>query len=136
MYKRQGYALGGGLELALSCDIRIASNNALMGFPETSLGTIPGYGGTYRLSEIVGKGIAKEMILTCRKITAKEALNIGLVSHLTQKNELLDKATEVANQIIMNSPNALNSAIKATNFCEGEDKKKCSEMESLSLIHI
>ena len=125
-----GYALGGGLELALSCDIRIASNNALMGFPETSLGTIPGYGGTYRLSEIVGKGIAKEMILTCRKITAKEALNIGLVSHLTEKNELLDKATEVANQIIMNSPNALNSAIKAINFCEGEDKKKCSEMES------
>ena len=65
-----GYALGGGLELALSCDIRIASNNALMGFPETSLGTIPGYGGTYRLAEIAGKGIAKEMILTCRKISA------------------------------------------------------------------
>ena len=125
-----GYALGGGLELALSCDIRIASDNSLMGFPETSLGTIPGYGGTYRLAEIVGKGIAKEMILTCRKISAKEALDIGLISHLTKKNELLDKATEVANQIIVNSPNAINSAIKAINFCGVEGKKTSSEMES------
>ena len=83
-----GYALGGGLELALSCDIRIASDNSLMGFPETSLGTIPGYGGTYRLAEIVGKGIAKEMILTCRKISAKEALEIGLISYLTEKKRI------------------------------------------------
>jgi enoyl-CoA hydratase len=125
-----GYALGGGLELALSCDIRIASNNSLMGFPETSLGTIPGYGGTYRLAEIVGKGIAKEMILTCRKISAKEALDIGLISHLTKKNELLDKATEVANEIIVNSPNAINSAIKAINYSGRESKKTCSEVES------
>ena len=125
-----GYALGGGLELALSCDIRIASNNPLMGFPETSLGTIPGYGGTYRLAEIVGKGIAKEMILTCRKISAKEALDIGLISHLTKKNELLDKATEVANEIIVNSPNAINSAIKAINYSGRESKKTCSEVES------
>ena len=125
-----GYALGGGLELALSCDIRIASDNALMGFPETSLGTIPGYGGTYRLAEIVGKGIAKEMILTCRKINAQEALNIGLISHLTKKNELLGKATEVANQIIMNSPNAINSAIKAINSGGREIKKTSSEVES------
>ena len=125
-----GYALGGGLELALSCDIRIASNNALMGFPETSLGTIPGYGGTYRLAEIAGKGIAKEMILTCRKISAKEALEIGLISYLTEKNELLDKATEVANQIMMNSPNAINSAIKAINYSERDSKKNCSEIES------
>ena len=125
-----GYALGGGLELALSCDIRIASNNPLMGFPETSLGTIPGYGGTYRLAEIVGKGIAKEMILTCRKISAKEALEIGLISYITQKNQLLDKATEVANQIIVNSPNALNSAIKAINYGGGHSKKNCSDIES------
>ena len=125
-----GYALGGGLELALSCDIRIASNNALMGFPETSLGTIPGYGGTYRLAEIAGKGIAKEMILTCRKISAKEALEIGLISHLTEKNELLDKAIEVANQIIVNSPNAINSAIKTINQSGRESKKSCSEIES------
>ncbi|MFL2591499.1 MAG: enoyl-CoA hydratase/isomerase family protein [Flavobacteriaceae bacterium] len=125
-----GYALGGGLELALSCDIRIASNNALMGFPETSLGTIPGYGGTYRLAEIAGKGIAKEMILTCRKISAKEALEIGLISYLTEKKELLDKATEVANQIMMNSPNAINSAIKAINYGGRDNKKNCSEIES------
>lgn len=125
-----GYALGGGLELALSCDIRIASNNALMGFPETSLGTIPGYGGTYRLAEIAGKGIAKEMILTCRKISAKEAIEIGLISYLTEKNELLDKATEVANQIMMNSPNAINSAIKAINYNGRDSKKNCSEIES------
>ena len=125
-----GYALGGGLELALSCDIRIASNNALMGFPETSLGTIPGYGGTYRLAEIAGKGIAKEMILTCRKVSAKEALRIGLISYLTEKNELLDKATEVANQIMMNSPNAINSAIKAIIHSGRDSKKNCSEIES------
>ena len=125
-----GYALGGGLELALSCDIRIASDNALMGFPETSLGTIPGYGGTYRLAEIAGKGIAKELILTCRKVSAKEALRIGLISYLTEKNELLDKATEVANQIIENSPNAINSAIKAINYSGRDSKKNCSEIES------
>ena len=125
-----GYALGGGLELALSCDIRIASDNALMGFPETSLGTIPGYGGTYRLAEIVGKGIAKEMILTCRKISAKEALEIGLISYLTKKNELLDKATEVANQIMANSPNATSSAIKVINYSGRENKKNLSEIES------
>ncbi len=125
-----GYALGGGLELALSCDIRIASKNALMGFPETSLGTIPGYGGTYRLAEIAGKGIAKEMILTCRKISAKEALDIGLISYLTEKNELLDIATEVANKIIVNSPNAIVSAIKAINYSGRDSKKTCSEIES------
>ena len=125
-----GYALGGGLELALSCDIRIASNNALMGFPEASLGTIPGYGGTYRLTEIVGKGIAKEMILTCRKISSKEALQIGLISHLTKKNELLEKAVQVANEIILNSPNAINSAIKVINYSGRESKKTCSEIES------
>ncbi len=125
-----GYALGGGLELALSCDIRIASNNALMGFPEASLGTIPGYGGTYRLAEIVGKGIAKEMILTCRKISSKEALQIGLISHLTKKNELLEKAVQVANEIILNSPNAATSAIKIINYSGRESKKTCSEIES------
>ena len=101
-----------------------------MGFPETSLGTIPGYGGTYRLAEIAGKGIAKEMILTCRKISAKEALEIGLISYLTEKSELLDKATEVANQIIMNSPNAINSAIKTINHSGRESKKSCSDIES------
>ena len=125
-----GYALGGGLELALSCDIRIASKNALMGFPEASLGTIPGYGGTYRLAEIAGKGIAKEMILTSRKISAKEALEIGLISQLTEENELLDKAIEVANQIILNSPNAINSAIKTINHSGRESKKSCSDIES------
>ena len=70
------------------------------------------------------------MILTCRKISAKEALEIGLISYLTEKNELLDKATQVANQIIMNSPNAVNSAIKAINYSGGDGKKKCSDIES------
>ena len=84
-----------------------------MGFPETSLGTIPGYGGTYRLAEIAGKGIAKEMILTCRKISAKEALDIGLISYLTEKNELLDIATEVANKIIAVSYTHLTLPTKA-----------------------
>ena len=70
------------------------------------------------------------MILTCRKISAKEAIEIGLISYLTEKNELLDKATEVANQIMMNSPNAINSAIKAINYSGRDSKKNCSEIES------
>ena len=77
-----GFALGGGLELALSCQIRIASTNARMGLPETSLGVIPGYGGTQRLAQLIGRGRATEMIFSCRMISAEEALNVGLVSQV------------------------------------------------------
>ena len=84
-----GFALGGGLELALSCHIRVASINARMGLPETSLGVIPGYGGTQRLAQLIGRGRATEMILTCRMISAEEALDVGLVSQVVSQEELL-----------------------------------------------
>ena len=90
-----GFALGGGLELAMSCHIRIASSNAKMGLPETSLGVIPGYGGTQRLAQIIGKGRATELILTCQMLTADQALNFGLVTQVVSQEELLHTAAEL-----------------------------------------
>src|SRR5699024_10133521 len=87
-----GYALGGGLELAMAAHFRIASENARMGLPETSLGLIPGYGGTQRLPQLVGKGRALEMIMTAGMINAEQALNYGLVNHVVPLEELMDKA--------------------------------------------
>lgn len=111
-----GYALGGGLELALSCHIRIASKNSKMGLPETSLGIIPGYGGTQRLAQIVGRGIANEMILTADFIDADRALAIGLVSKVVSSEELIDSAIKMSKKILTNSPFAISKAIKAINF--------------------
>jgi enoyl-CoA hydratase len=108
-----GFALGGGLELALSCHIRIASENAKFGFPEVSLGLIPGYGGTQRLTQLVGKGIAMELILTGKMIDAIHAKNLKVVNEIVIQEELLNKGLEYANQIILNSPKAISSAIKS-----------------------
>jgi enoyl-CoA hydratase len=110
-----GFALGGGLELAMSCHIRVASDNARMGLPETSLGVIPGYGGTQRLARLVGKGKAMEMIFTAGMIKADEALQWGLVNHVVPQEELLAKCNELATAIMKNSPSALASAIRAVN---------------------
>lgn len=107
-----GFALGGGLELALSCHIRIASTNARMGLPETSLGVIPGYGGTQRLSQLIGRGRATEMILSCRMVTAEEALNIGLVSQVVSQEELLSSAAALSEKIMYNSSNAMGHALR------------------------
>ncbi|MET2986157.1 enoyl-CoA hydratase/isomerase family protein [Aureibaculum conchae] len=116
-----GFALGGGLELAMACHFRIASDNAKMGLPETSLGVIPGYGGTQRLPQLVGKGKAMEMIMTARMINADEALKVGLINYNVTQEELLPLAEKLANKIIQNSPLAIASAIKAVNagFKEG-----------------
>ena len=116
-----GFALGGGLELAMACHFRIASDNAKMGLPEVSLGVIPGYGGTQRLPQLVGKGKAMEMIMTARMINADEALKVGLVNYTVSSEELLPLADKLANKIIQNSPLAITSAIKAINagFKEG-----------------
>jgi enoyl-CoA hydratase len=95
-----GYALGGGLELALACDIRIASKNAKFGLPETGLGLIPGFGGTQRLPRIVGRGLALEIILTGDHIDANRALNIGLVNHIVELQELLPKAEEMMQKML------------------------------------
>ena len=108
-----GFALGGGLELALSCHIRIASTNARMGLPETSLGVIPGYGGTQRLAQLIGRGRATEMILSCRMVTAEEALNVGLVSQVVSQEELLSSAAALAEKIMCNSSNAMGHALRA-----------------------
>lgn len=110
-----GFALGGGLELAMSCHIRVASDNARMGLPEVSLGVIPGYGGTQRLARLVGKGKAMEMIFTAGMIKAEEALQWGLVNHVVAQDQLLAKCNELAAAIMKNSPTALAAAIRAVN---------------------
>lgn len=110
-----GFALGGGLELAMACHLRVASTNARMGLPETSLGLIPGYGGTQRLARLVGHGRALEMIATAGMIDAQRAYEVGLVNHLFSAEELLAKTGELAGKIVKNSPEALQSAIKSVN---------------------
>jgi enoyl-CoA hydratase len=110
-----GFALGGGLELAMACHIRVASSNAKMGLPEVSLGVIPGYGGTQRLAQLVGKGKAFEMIVTADMITADDAYKWGLANYVTTQEELLNKCFEITNKIISKSPVAVKTAIKVIN---------------------
>ena len=110
-----GFALGGGLELAMSCHFRVASDNAKMGLPEVSLGVIPGYGGTQRLPQLVGKGRAMEMIMTAGMITAEDAYRTGLVNHVVPQAELLAFCNGIAERILKNSPVAISQAIKAVN---------------------
>lgn len=110
-----GFALGGGLELAMACHMRVVSSNAKMGLPEVSLGVIPGYGGTQRLAQLVGKGKAFEMISTADTITADDAYKWGLANHITPQEELLNKCFEITSKIITKSPVAVKAAIKAIN---------------------
>jgi len=110
-----GFALGGGLELAMSCHFRIASENAKMGLPETSLGVIPGYGGTQRLPQLIGKGRAMEMIMTANMISAEEALRFGLVNYVVPLDELIEFTKNIATKIMRNSPVAISNAINAIN---------------------
>ena len=110
-----GYALGGGLEIALACHIRVASNNAKMGLPESSLGLIPGYGGTQRLSQLIGKGRAMEMIMTARMINADEAYNYGLINYKVNQEDLDSFTLKLASKILLNSSNAIKNAIKSVN---------------------
>ncbi|MDT0650046.1 enoyl-CoA hydratase/isomerase family protein [Autumnicola edwardsiae] len=110
-----GFALGGGLELAMSAHFRIASDNAKMGLPEVSLGVIPGYGGTQRLPQLVGKGRAMEMIMTAGMIDANQALRYNLVNHVTAQDELIEFAESMAAKILKNSSVAISAAIRAIN---------------------
>ncbi|NIJ44268.1 enoyl-CoA hydratase [Wenyingzhuangia heitensis] len=114
-----GYALGGGLELAMACHMRVASENAKLGQPEVSLGLIPGYGGTQRLTQLIGKGKAFEMILTGQMISAKEGLSLGLLNYVVSLEELMPKAIEIASKTIENSPAAIKKSIKAINAVFG-----------------
>jgi enoyl-CoA hydratase len=106
-----GYCLGGGLELAMACTLRIASESAKLGLPELGLGIVPGYGGTQRLLRLVGKGKAFEMILTAKAIDAREAYRVGLVNHVVTQSEVIPKAREIAESILKNGPTAVRLAM-------------------------
>jgi len=110
-----GFALGGGCELAMACDIRIASNKAKFGQPEVGLGIIPGFSGTYRLAKLVGMGYAKEMIYTGKAIRADEALRIGLVNAVYEPEQLMDEAVAMANRMLANAPIAIKYAKQCIN---------------------
>ena len=118
-----GFALGGGLELAMACHLRVASTNARMGLPEVSLGVIPGYGGTQRLAQLAGKGKAFELIFTAGMINAEAALACGLVNHVVEQDQLIDKCLEISQKMSKNSSVAIAAAIRAVNsgFKDGEN---------------
>ena len=108
-----GFALGGGMELALACHLRVAAENAILGLPEVGLGIIPGYGGTQRLSRLVGRGHALDMVLTGRKVGAEEAARIGLVNRVVPEGKALEAAKELAAKILVNGPVAVSLALRA-----------------------
>lgn len=110
-----GFALGGGCELAMSCDIRLCADSAVFGQPEAGLGITPGFGGTQRLARLVGPGMAKQMIYTAKNIKADEALRIGLVNAVYPVEELMDAAEKMANTIAKNAPIAVRACKKAIN---------------------
>ena len=110
-----GYALGGGCEIAMACTLRLASDNAKLGQPEVKLGIIPGYGGTQRLPRLVGKGLAMQLVLSGEQITAQEAYRIGLVNEVVPQGELIARAEAIARKIIANAPLAVQYAMEAVN---------------------
>ena len=116
-----GFALGGGCELALACDIRYASSRAKLGQPEINLGIVPGWGGTQRLARVCGIGVAKELIFTGRTVDAEEALRIGLVNALA--DPVLDKALETARELAAKSPVALALAKRLVNLSPGRPRR-------------
>ena len=125
-----GFALGGGCEIALACDIRIAAENALLGFPEVTLGILPGLGGTQRLPRLVGPGIAKEMIFSGRRLKAEEARMINLVNRVVPEGEALNAARELAGEIASNSPVAVRHAKAAANKSQDVDLVSGLEYEA------
>ena len=125
-----GFALGGGCEISMACDIRIASDNAVFGQPECGLGIIPGFGGTQRLARLVGMGRAKEIIFTCQNIDAEEAYRIGLVNKVVPQAELMDTAKKMASKILRNGSYAVSVAKAAINNGYDMDIKNAVEMEA------
>jgi enoyl-CoA hydratase len=110
-----GFALGGGCEIAMACTMRLASDNAKLGQPEVKLGIIPGYGGTQRLPRLVGKGVAMQLVLAGEPITAQEAHRIGLVNEVTGPGELIPRAEAIAQKIFANAPLAVQYCLEAVN---------------------
>ena len=131
-----GYALGGGCEIALSCHLRIASDNAIFAQPEVKIGLLPGWGGTQRLPRIIGRGLANEIILTGRNVTAKEALDIGLVNKVVPQEELMNTCFDIANMILKNSPNAIAESIKLIRLAAGTKLKKGLSKEAKSFSQL
>lgn len=125
-----GFALGGGCEISMACDIRIASDNASFAQPETGLGIIPGFGGTQRLARLVGMGRAKELIFTCDNINAEEAYRIGLVNKVVAKEELMSTAKDMAKKIISKGSYAVSIAKAAINNGYDMDIQNAVEMEA------
>jgi enoyl-CoA hydratase len=125
-----GFALGGGCELALACDIRYASSAAKLGQPEINLGIIPGWGGTQRLARVCGLGVAKELVLTGRLVDADEALRIGLVNAVYEPGELMERTLETAQLLASKSPIALAAAKEAVNRALGGDHAANLEAEA------
>jgi enoyl-CoA hydratase len=125
-----GFALGGGCEVALACDFRYASSAAKLGQPEVNLGIIPGWGGTQRLARVVGLGVAKELVLTGRMLDADEALRVGLVSAVYEPGELLEKTLETARSLAAKGPLALAAAKTAVNRALAGDHDENLEREA------
>jgi len=125
-----GFALGGGCELALACHIRIASENAKFGQPEVNLGIIPGYGGTQRLARLIGKGLAMEYILTGDMIDAQEAYRIGLVNNVFEQNKLISEAEKIAEKITSKGKRAIAASIKAINAADNFPFDRGFDLES------
>ena len=121
-----GYCLGGGTELSLSCDIRIGSNDTIIGLPETSIGIIPGAGGTFRLPRIIGLQNAKYWIYTAKKFNSEEAKNFGFLMNNVDKDKLLDSGLSIANDILKNAPIAVKSSKKAINSSLYEKNRNCT----------
>ncbi len=117
-----GFALGGGCELAMACHLRIASENAKFGQPEVNLGLIPGYGGTQRLIRYIGRGNALELLMTAEMLNAHKALELGLVNHVVAQESLLAKCVEILNEIKSKSPFAIGAVIKAANSFDETSK--------------
>lgn len=127
-----GFAFGGGCELALSCDIRICSENAKFGLPEASLGIIPAAGGMYRMARIAGLGIAKEMVLTGNPIDAQRALNVGIVSRIVPANDLLNAAEQLAQKILSRGPLAIRIAKRSLNLISQLPTEAAMALESFA----
>ena len=125
-----GFALGGGLELAMACHMRIAAENAKLGLPEVTLGLIPGYGGTQRLTQLVGKGKAIEMITTANMVTAADALQFGLVNYVVPQANLIAKAEEILDMVKQRAPLAVSAAIKSVIAAVNNNNGYATEIES------
>ena len=131
-----GYALGGGCEIALSCHLRIASDNAVFAQPEVKIGLLPGWGGTQRLPRVIGRGLANEIIFTGRNVIAEEALEIGLVNKVVPQEELMNTCFDIANMILKNSPNAIAESIKLIRLAAGTKLKKGLSKEAKSFSEL